>query len=89
MIRQLHVAALAFSFFCFLQQALAQQASFQPGPVFPAGAKLESAFSGGFFLEGPAVTSDGTVYFSDIAITAQTGGRLRLPMPCPYGHDHR
>jgi gluconolactonase len=47
----------------------------QPGGVFPAGTKLESVFSGGFFLEGPAAAQDGTVYFSDVTITAQSGAQ--------------
>lgn len=55
--------------------AQAQQAGFQPGPVFAADARLESVFAGGHFLEGPAAAPDGTVYFSDITITAQTGGQ--------------
>jgi gluconolactonase len=75
MIRPSRAAALAFCLFSFFEQSLAQQASFQPGPIFPADARLESIFSGGFFLEGPAVAADGTVYFSDITITAQTGGQ--------------
>src|SRR4051812_33350788 len=76
MIRASRAAALALALCCFFQQAVAQQqASFQPGPIFPADARLESVFSGGFFLEGPAAAADGTVYFSDITITAQTGGQ--------------
>lgn len=54
---------------------MAQPANFQPGTIFAADAKLESVFSGGHFLEGPAAAPDGTVYFSDITITAQTGGQ--------------
>jgi hypothetical protein len=69
MIRPSAAAALALCLFSFLAPARAQQASFQPGPIFPADAKLESVFSGGFFLEGPAAAADGTVYFSDITIT--------------------
>jgi gluconolactonase len=75
MVRVPRAAALAFGLFCFFEQAFAQQSSFQPGPIFPADARLESVFSGGFFLEGPAAAADGTVYFSDITITAQTGGQ--------------
>ncbi|MBI2769781.1 MAG: SMP-30/gluconolactonase/LRE family protein [Burkholderiales bacterium] len=75
MIRPSRVAALAIGLFCLLQQAFAQQASFQPGPIFAAEAKLESVFSGGFFLEGPAAAADGTIYFSDVTITAQSGGQ--------------
>jgi gluconolactonase len=36
-------------------------------------AKLEVLFDGGFFTEGPAVGSDGLVYFSDITFTANSG----------------
>ncbi len=67
--------ALAFCLLSSSEPASAQQAAFQPGAIFPADAKLESVFSGGFFLEGPAAAADGTVYFSDITITAQTGGQ--------------
>jgi hypothetical protein len=35
--------------------------------------RRERTFSGGFFLEGPAAAADGTVYFSDVTITAQSG----------------
>ena len=66
---------LAFCLLSSLAPASAQQAAFQPGSIFPADAKLESVFSGGFFLEGPAAAADGTVYFSDITITAQSGGQ--------------
>jgi gluconolactonase len=41
------------------------------GPFFAA--KVERVFDGGFDLEGPAVAPDGTVYFSDITATAETG----------------
>jgi len=75
MVRLSRAAALAFGLFSFFVQGFAQPSSFQPGPIFPADARLESIFSGGFFLEGPAVAADGTVYFSDITITAQTGGQ--------------
>jgi gluconolactonase len=75
MVRLSRAAALAFGLFSFFVQGFAQPSSFQPGPIFPADARLESVFSGGFFLEGPAVAADGTVYFSDITITAQTGGQ--------------
>jgi hypothetical protein len=61
--------ALAFCLLASFDHASAQQATFQPGPIFPADAKLESVFSGGFFLEGPAAAADGTVHFSDITIT--------------------
>ena len=74
MIRPSRAAALALCLLSLSEQAFAQQASFHPGSIFPEGAKLESVFSGGFFLEGPAAAADGTVYFSDITITAQTGG---------------
>jgi len=75
MICAFRAAALAWCLLAIFEQAVAQQGSFQPGPIFPADAKLESVFSGGFFLEGPAAAADGIVYFSDITITAQTGGQ--------------
>jgi gluconolactonase len=73
--RFVRMVALALFLQCLASQASAQQISFQPGPVFPADAQLESVFSGGFFLEGPAAAPDGTIFFSDITITAQTGGQ--------------
>jgi gluconolactonase len=39
------------------------------------GAKLEQLFSGGIWLEGPAVAPDGSVYFSDITYTDRSGGQ--------------
>ena len=75
MIRSSGATALAFCLLGFFGHALAQQAAFQPGSIFPVDAKLESVFSGGFFLEGPAAAADGSVYFSDVTITAQTGGQ--------------
>jgi len=41
--------------------------------IVPENARLELLFDGGFFLEGPAVAPDGTVYFSDITNTANSG----------------
>jgi gluconolactonase len=73
--RSTHAAALAVGLLFLIAGANAQQATFQPGPVFPADAKLESVFAGGFFLEGPAAAEDGTVYFSDVTITAQSGAQ--------------
>jgi gluconolactonase len=80
MIRPFRAAAMTLGLLCFVpqafpQQAVAQQGGFHPGAVFPADAGLESVFSAGFFLEGPAAAPDGTVYFSDITITAQSGGQ--------------
>src|SRR4051812_13701743 len=67
--------ALALGLQGLIWQAIAQQIGFQPGQIFPANAQLESVFSGGFFLEGPAAAPDGAILFSDITITAQTGGQ--------------
>lgn len=43
------------------------------GQVFAPGAKLEKIFEGGHLTEGVAVAPDGTVFFSDITFTTQTG----------------
>lgn len=67
MLRPFHAATLAVGLLSTLLNAGAQ--------VFPPDAKLESVFSGGFFLEGPAPAEDGTVYFSDVTITAQSGAQ--------------
>lgn len=44
--------------------------------VLPAGAKLERLWNEGEFTEGVAVSKDGLVYFSDIAIEAKNPGRI-------------
>ena len=41
--------------------------------IFPAGAKLEKLFEGGHLTEGAAVAPDGSVFFSDITFTSETG----------------
>ena len=41
--------------------------------VLAPGAKLEQVFSGGFWLESPAVAPDGSVYFSDITYATLSG----------------
>lgn len=35
--------------------------------------RVEKVFSNGFFTEGPAVDSDGNVYFTDLTFTSETG----------------
>ncbi|KUG25426.1 gluconolactonase [hydrocarbon metagenome] len=35
--------------------------------------RIELIFDGGFFTEGPAVDSDGNVYFTDLTFTSETG----------------
>jgi gluconolactonase len=44
--------------------------------ILPAGAKLELLWNEGEFTEGVAVSKDGLVYFSDIAIEAKKPGRI-------------
>lgn len=41
--------------------------------IFPPGAKLEKLYEGGHLTEGAAVAPDGSVYFSDITFTTETG----------------
>jgi gluconolactonase len=41
--------------------------------VFTPGAKLEKIYGGGHLTEGVAVAPDGTVFFSDITFTTETG----------------
>jgi gluconolactonase len=41
--------------------------------VFAPGAKLEKIYGGGHLTEGVAVAPDGTVFFSDITFTTETG----------------
>jgi gluconolactonase len=42
-------------------------------PFVAPGAHFERLFNGGFFLEGPAVAPDGSVYFSDITYSTPSG----------------
>jgi len=41
--------------------------------IVPAGSQLEILFKGGFFLEGPAHSSDGNIYFSDVTYKPDSG----------------
>ena len=41
--------------------------------IFAPGAKLEKIYQGGHLTEGVAVAPDGTVFFSDITFTIETG----------------
>jgi len=41
--------------------------------IFVPGAKLEKIYEGGHLTEGVAVAPDGTVFFSDITFTTETG----------------
>ncbi|MCX6612604.1 MAG: SMP-30/gluconolactonase/LRE family protein [Acidobacteria bacterium] len=41
--------------------------------IFAPGAKLEKIYEGGHLTEGVAVAPDGTVFFSDITFTTETG----------------
>jgi len=43
------------------------------GQIFSPGAKLERLYEGGHLTEGAAVAPDGSVYFSDITFTSETG----------------
>ena len=52
--------------------AFAQEPTGDPS-IVPAGAKLEVLFDGAFFSEGPAVAFDGSVYFSDITFSMESG----------------
>lgn len=47
---------------CLMAESIAEEV-----PIFPSGSKLELLFDGAdSFTEGPAVSPDGTLYFSDI-----------------------
>lgn len=45
-------------------------------PVVPAQPVVEKVFGGGVFLEGPAASPDGSIYFSDITNPPLTGLQL-------------
>ena len=51
----------------------AQEAPRGDPSIISPDARLEKVFGEGFFTEGPAVAPDGTVYFSDITFTRQSG----------------
>lgn len=42
-------------------------------PLFDADTRVEKIFDQGFFLEGPAMAPDGSVYFSDLTFTSESG----------------
>lgn len=42
------------------------------GLIIPTNSKFQKVFAGGFFTEGPAVASNGDVYFSDQTFTSET-----------------
>jgi gluconolactonase len=46
--------------------------------ILPNGAKLERLWNEGEFTEGVAVSKEGLVYFSDIAIEAKNPGRIMM-----------
>jgi gluconolactonase len=53
----------------FVTQSFAQNSS----DIVEDGTRFEVVFSGGFWLEGPAVAPDGSVYFSDITYSNLSG----------------
>lgn len=56
-------------------EAMAQAPSGDPA-VVDASAKVEELWNDGEFTEGVAVAKDGKVYFSDIAMSGKTPGRI-------------
>ena len=52
---------------------LSGTAAAQTDSILVAGAHLTLLFDGGFFLEGPAVSQDGRIFFSDITFTSESG----------------
>ncbi len=64
--------ALALGTVLMCAGAFAEKNSGDPSIVDPY-AKLEVLYDGAFFSEGPAVAPDGSVYFSDITFTKESG----------------
>lgn len=60
---------VVFSLALDIGVVLAQDSS----AIVDAAARFEQVFSGGFFLESPAVAPDGSVYFSDITYSSLSG----------------
>lgn len=65
-------SCIALSALCLItfSAARAQQ------PAVPSAPNVEKVFAGGFFLEGPAASPDGTIYFSDITNPPASGWQL-------------
>ncbi len=66
------ILVLAIGFVPGRVGALEQKPTGDPRILSP-DARLEKVFSEAFFTEGPAVAPDGSVYFSDITWTHQSG----------------
>ncbi|MBC8114365.1 MAG: hypothetical protein H7062_08315, partial [Candidatus Saccharimonas sp.] len=61
----------------FIPLAFAADAAPSGDPaILPDGSKLERLWNEGEFTEGVAVSKEGLVYFSDIAIEAKNPGRI-------------
>ncbi len=58
---------------CLMAMLVTAQPAAQNAAVVAPDARLERLFDGGFFLESPAVAPDGSVYFSDITLSRQSG----------------
>ena len=72
--RKTFPAALAlWTLICAPEFGYAQQAPSGDPSIVAPNAKLEEVFADAFFTEGAAVAPDGTVYFSDITFTSQSG----------------
>lgn len=63
---------MTLSALLFVLPLAAQNPSGDPS-ILPPGAKLEQIFSGGVLTEGVTSAPDGTIYFSDITFTHQSG----------------
>lgn len=58
---------------CLMAMLVTAKPAAQNVAVVAPDARLERLFDGGFFLESPAVAPDGSVYFSDITLSRQSG----------------
>lgn len=61
---------------CLTSAALGEEAPSGDPSIVPPGARLERLWNEGEFTEGVAVSKEGIVYFSDIAIEARNPGRI-------------
>jgi len=52
---------------------IAEAVGAQNSVIIAPNARFEQLFNGGFFLESPAVAPDGSVYFSDLTSSSQSG----------------
>ena len=70
------IAAIVVTFLFFIHTPVTSDTTLVPNgdeSIIAPSARLEKLFDSGHFTEGPAVALNGTVYFSDITFTYESG----------------